>query len=36
VISGATSPEQVTENAKAIGWRLTSEEMAEVNKITKR
>jgi aryl-alcohol dehydrogenase-like predicted oxidoreductase len=36
VISGATSPEQVTENAKAIGWRLTPEEMAEVNKITKR
>jgi aryl-alcohol dehydrogenase-like predicted oxidoreductase len=36
VISGATSPEQVTENAKAVTWRLTPEEMAEVNKITKR
>lgn len=36
VISGATSPEQVTENAKAVTWRLTPEEMAEVNKITKK
>jgi aryl-alcohol dehydrogenase-like predicted oxidoreductase len=36
VISGATSPEQVTDNAKAVTWRLTPEEMAEVNKITKK
>jgi aryl-alcohol dehydrogenase-like predicted oxidoreductase len=36
VISGATSPEQVTENAKAVTWRLTPEEMAEVNKITRK
>jgi aryl-alcohol dehydrogenase-like predicted oxidoreductase len=36
VISGATSPEQVKENAKAIDWRLTAEEMAEVGKITKK
>jgi aryl-alcohol dehydrogenase-like predicted oxidoreductase len=36
VISGATTPEQVKENAKAIGWRLTSEEMAEVHKLTKK
>jgi aryl-alcohol dehydrogenase-like predicted oxidoreductase len=36
VISGATSPEQVKENAKAINWRLTAEEMAEVGKITKK
>jgi aryl-alcohol dehydrogenase-like predicted oxidoreductase len=36
VISGATTPEQVKENAKAIGWRLTWEEMAEVHKLTKK
>jgi aryl-alcohol dehydrogenase-like predicted oxidoreductase len=36
VISGATSPEQVKENAKAINWRLTAEEMAKVGKITKK
>jgi aryl-alcohol dehydrogenase-like predicted oxidoreductase len=36
VISGATTPEQVKENAKAIGWRLTAEEMAEVHKLTKK
>jgi len=36
VISGATNPEQVKENAKAINWRLTPEEMAEVSKITKK
>ena len=27
VISGATSPEQVKENAKAVAWRLTPDEM---------
>jgi aryl-alcohol dehydrogenase-like predicted oxidoreductase len=31
VISGATSVEQVGSNAKAAGWRLTAEELAEVN-----
>ena len=36
VISGATTPEQVKENAKAIGWRLTAEEMAEVHTLTKK
>ncbi|HSU91144.1 MAG TPA: aldo/keto reductase, partial [Sporolactobacillaceae bacterium] len=30
VISGATSPEQVTDNVKAGNWKLTSEELAEV------
>ncbi len=33
VISGATSPEQVTANARAADWRLTAEELAEVNTI---
>jgi aryl-alcohol dehydrogenase-like predicted oxidoreductase len=33
VIAGATKPEQVTANAKATGWRLTAEELAEVDAI---
>src|ERR1700688_2422890 len=35
VISGATSPEQVTENIKAGNWKLTSEELAEIDKLTR-
>jgi len=35
VISGATRPEQVTENVKACGWKLTHEEMKEVDPITR-
>jgi len=34
VISGATSPEQVTQNVKAGNWKLTSEELAEIHKLT--
>lgn len=33
VIAGATRPEQVAENAAAVGWKLTAEEMAEVDAI---
>jgi len=36
VIAGATKPEQVEQNVKAAEWRLTPEEMAEVDAITKR
>lgn len=36
VIAGATKPEQVETNARAGEWRLTPEEMAEVDKITRR
>ncbi len=36
VIAGATKPEQVAANAAAASWRLTAEEMAEVDQITKR
>jgi aryl-alcohol dehydrogenase-like predicted oxidoreductase len=36
VISGATSPEQVEQNVKATEWRLTAEEMAEVDSMTRR
>ncbi|HET7321157.1 MAG TPA: aldo/keto reductase [Longimicrobiaceae bacterium] len=31
VIAGATKPEQVTANAAAAGWRLSAEEMEEVD-----
>jgi aryl-alcohol dehydrogenase-like predicted oxidoreductase len=33
VIAGATRPEQVEQNAKSAEWRLTTEEMAEVDQI---
>jgi aryl-alcohol dehydrogenase-like predicted oxidoreductase len=36
IIAGATRPEQVAANAGAVGWRLTAEELAEVDAITKR
>jgi len=35
VISGATRPEQVTENVKACGWKLTDEERKQVDAITR-
>ena len=35
VIAGATKPEQVEQNVAAGAWKLTPEEMAEVDKITK-
>jgi aryl-alcohol dehydrogenase-like predicted oxidoreductase len=34
VIAGATKPEQVRANAQAAGWRLTEEDLAEINRIT--
>jgi aryl-alcohol dehydrogenase-like predicted oxidoreductase len=36
VISGATTPEQVTANVKAGNWKLSADELAEVGKITGR
>jgi aryl-alcohol dehydrogenase-like predicted oxidoreductase len=36
VIAGATKPEQVDQNAKAVDWELTAEDMAEIDKITAR
>ncbi len=36
VIAGATKPEQVEQNVAAAGWRLTSQELAEVDAATKR
>jgi aryl-alcohol dehydrogenase-like predicted oxidoreductase len=35
VIAGATAPDQVEQNALAVGWALTAAEMAEVDDITK-
>jgi aryl-alcohol dehydrogenase-like predicted oxidoreductase len=34
VIAGATSPEQVEQNVRAIGWALTQEEMQEIDRLT--
>jgi aryl-alcohol dehydrogenase-like predicted oxidoreductase len=36
VIAGATRPEQVRDNASSVGWKLTDEERAEVDQLTKR
>lgn len=35
VIAGATSPEQVSENIKAAAWKLSADEMAEIDKLTR-
>ena len=35
VISGATTPDQVTDNVNAGNWKLSAEELAEVDKLTK-
>ncbi len=34
IITGATRPEQVEANAAAVGWKLSAEEMAEVDRLT--
>jgi len=36
VIAGATRPEQVEQNVAAASWKLTAEELAEVDTITKK
>jgi aryl-alcohol dehydrogenase-like predicted oxidoreductase len=36
IIPGATKPEQVEENIAAAGWRLTPEDLAEIDRITVR
>jgi aryl-alcohol dehydrogenase-like predicted oxidoreductase len=35
VIAGATKPEQVADNAKATDWKLSAEELTEIDKILK-
>jgi len=34
VIAGATRPEQVEDNVRAMGWRLTPEDMDEIDRLT--
>jgi len=34
IIAGATKPEQLASNVKATGWKLTADELAEVDRIT--
>jgi aryl-alcohol dehydrogenase-like predicted oxidoreductase len=34
VIAGATRPEQVEQNVRAVGWALTPEDLAEVDRMT--
>ena len=34
VIAGATSPEQVRQNAGALGWQMTQDEIAAIDRIT--
>jgi aryl-alcohol dehydrogenase-like predicted oxidoreductase len=36
VIAGATKPEQVEQNAKAADWALTSDDIAEIDRLTKK
>jgi aryl-alcohol dehydrogenase-like predicted oxidoreductase len=36
VIAGASTPEQVRQNAAATGWELTPDEVAEADRITRR
>jgi aryl-alcohol dehydrogenase-like predicted oxidoreductase len=34
VIAGATKPEQVEANVRAVGWTLTADELAEIDQLT--
>ncbi|MGO3931600.1 aldo/keto reductase [Rhodopseudomonas pseudopalustris] len=34
VIAGATTPEQIAQNVDAVGWQLTTDEMADIDTIT--
>lgn len=36
VIAGATAPEQVAQNVKAVGWSLTAEELTAIDRITRK
>ena len=35
IIAGATSPEQLEQNAKSAGWALSAADLAEIDKLTK-
>ena len=34
VIAGATKPEQIEQNAKAVAWKMTPDELTEIDRIT--
>ena len=34
IIAGATKPEQVAENVRAVGWVLSTDELQELDQIT--
>jgi aryl-alcohol dehydrogenase-like predicted oxidoreductase len=34
VIAGATKPEQIEANVKAVGWKLSAADLAELDRIT--
>ena len=36
VIAGATSAEQVQANVNAVGWKLTADDLAEIDRIAPR
>ena len=36
VIAGATKPEQLEQNVKSVEWALTAEDVAEIDKLTKK
>jgi aryl-alcohol dehydrogenase-like predicted oxidoreductase len=34
VIAGATQPEQLEQNVKAMGWSLSADDLAEIDRLT--
>jgi len=34
VIAGATHPDQIDQNAAAVGWSLSAADMSEIDRIT--
>jgi aryl-alcohol dehydrogenase-like predicted oxidoreductase len=36
VIAGATRPEQIDANVKAASWKLTADEVKEIDKLTRK
>jgi aryl-alcohol dehydrogenase-like predicted oxidoreductase len=36
VIAGATKPEQVEQNVRAADWKLTPEDLAEIDRLTRK
>ena len=34
IIAGATKPEQVELNVRAVEWRMTADELSEINRLT--